>query len=954
MRSAAFLLFLISVVELSAQSQTQSPCPVAPAALTSSSPNIFNERQEQYLGDAYAEIEETRLRFVKDPVAESYLEKIGQRLLAVLPPTGFHFRYRIVDTEEVNASSIAGGHIYVTRKLIAAAANEDELAGVLAHEIGHILIHQQATETTADFNSVLHVSSVGDRADVFDKLHRLRNSERPWSWHPSGEKEEEIADAVAVYALMKAGYGPESYANFWNRVAQTHGRSGSVLGGIFHTTRPAEQRLRAIRKNTAAIPAGCGATSHSASEDFLAWRQRVIADPTSAVQGNLGDKGTQLNPPLRSDLTRLQFSADGKYALAQDQSTIFALARSPLRFLFQIDAPDADPAWFSPDSTKIVFSTPSLRVEQWDVANAQLLAAYEVVSYQPCLRHLLSPDGNVMACILNTSNAQNRQLGLTLWNVESGEAILKKDNAFNLSQFNVNFGYGYTPGSNYSWWVEYKLHWPLVRWAFTSDSKRLMVNREPTTLVYDLEQHGFVSPGGAVAKLNRKPFALVGNDRIAIDNWDNPQKSGLYSFPDGKKLRDIAMGDQDLEGVTRGNYLMLSPMKDAALGLLDLSTGQVPFTLQNAVLDVDDKTLLMETGEGSVEVTSEGLVPGAKHAATVDLPVGQLGQLAAAAISSDGKFLALSNKSRCAIWNVQTGQRILYLRPFIGGYFDEADLFYADFPKYRGQEHAQIVIDPRQGKALKLPYSAADHTQQNGDLLVELKPLDFGQDTHQNADLEVRDLKTNRVLWTHHFPHQTPDIETMSRGDEMVFAWDVVFAGGGHDEVKAHPELIAEQNALKDQMHGYLVEVFDKHTGKYLRGVVADVRHHDYSQGETSLHASAFGDYALVQGEHNTTEVYRFSTGARLGEVFGEMIAQDPVSGVFCVSNRENELIVYDAASVQERKRFTFSAQVRLAEFLPNRKWLLVVTDDQKIHILGADELQAEVSPTQSAASVIR
>ena len=65
----------------------------------------------------------------------------------------------------------------------------------------------------------------------------------------------------------------------------------------------------------------------------------------------------------------------------------------------------------------------------------------------------------------------------------------------------------------------------------------------------------------------------------------------------------------------------------------------------------------------------EGLVPGAKGSESIDLPLSELGEISPR--TRPGKFLALSNQSRCAIWNAETGERILAVRPFSGGYFDE-------------------------------------------------------------------------------------------------------------------------------------------------------------------------------------------------------------------------------------------------------------------------------------------
>lgn len=941
-RPLASLFFFVCLAGVSLKAQApDASCLGPPATLKPAGANIFNAQQEQDLGNVYAEIEDAHIRLVSDPAAADYLEKIGGKLLAALPPSEFHFRYKVVDSWQVNAWSIAGGHVYVTRKLIAAAANEDQIAGVLAHEFGHIMIHQQAVETTSALKYWLNVTSVGDRNDIFDKVQRMRDAESYSMRHPPNEKDEEIADAIAVFALTKAGYLPGAYSDFWNQVTQTKGKTGSVMGDIFHTTRPNEQRLRGILKNVSAIPAQCvRATKPSIPPEFVAWRERVQAAPTTIVVADSAEKAVQLTPHLRSDLTGLRFSQDGKYALAQDNSSIFVLGRSPLRLLFQIDADDAEPASFSPDSKSVSFSTSNMRVERWDIASGKSLGAFDVLAYQRCLMHLLSPDGRVMACITNTSRTKP-QLGLTLWNVESGDVILQQDEAFDLSSLNVNYGFGFSYSSNYSWWVSYKLHWPLVRWAFTPDGKRLMVNHEPSTLVYDFDQNGFVKAEGAVAKLNRKPFALLGNDRIVVNNWDNPQKSAVYSFPGGKELKQVAMGDQELHGVTRGDYVLLTPMKDAPLGVLDLNTGQVPFSISNDALDIYDQSVLMESPEGGVAITSQGLVPGTKDSEQVDLPLSGFGEISAIAVSADGKFLAVANESRCAMWNLKTGERLFSMRPFSGGYFDEADRFYGDFPKYRGQDHLQAVVDPLQRKTFKLSYPPAEHATQVGDVLLEFKQQNSGLDYRENADFEVRDVKTNQVLWMRHALADAPDLKQGGSASEMVMTFDILYDGPGARELKAHPELVAEQKALKNQMRGFLVEVIDKHTGAYLRGVVADVRHSRWGwESQKPVRARAFGDFALVEGLFGTTEVYRFSTGARVGEVFGDIVAQDAASGLFCVSSHDNDLVVYDAATLRERKDFAYAARVSFAQFLPASKELLVLTTDQKVHSVNMDDLQ--------------
>lgn len=157
---------------LPAQTAPSSPCTLETPDFTRASPNIFNDRQEQDLGDALAEYFEAGMR-IAPPADDDELTRIGEKMLATLPPTGIHYRFRIYDSGEVNAFSVAGGRVYVSRKLIAAVTSEDELAGVLAHELGHLSTHQTAIEMTYLFKVRMGVTEVGDRADVFAKVHKF-------------------------------------------------------------------------------------------------------------------------------------------------------------------------------------------------------------------------------------------------------------------------------------------------------------------------------------------------------------------------------------------------------------------------------------------------------------------------------------------------------------------------------------------------------------------------------------------------------------------------------------------------------------------------------------------------------------------------------------------------------------------------------------------------------------
>lgn len=151
----------------------QDACVFPAAPQASAEPNIFSPKQEVYLGETIAARELHSLRSTSDPSLIAYLEQIGGRLIKQLPPSDLRFQFFVYEAPFPDAFSLPGGRIYVSRKIIVEATNEEELAGVLAHEMGHIVTHQGGIEFTQMLQSILNVSVVSDQADVARKFSLL-------------------------------------------------------------------------------------------------------------------------------------------------------------------------------------------------------------------------------------------------------------------------------------------------------------------------------------------------------------------------------------------------------------------------------------------------------------------------------------------------------------------------------------------------------------------------------------------------------------------------------------------------------------------------------------------------------------------------------------------------------------------------------------------------------------
>ncbi len=116
--------FCLTSLHPHAIAQNAAACPVQPPQIVPSVENIFNLQQEEYLGEVIAELKEPYMTILP-PIGNDDVTRVGEKLLAQLPPTSQHFTFQVYESDELNAFSTTGGHIYISRKLITYMKNED-------------------------------------------------------------------------------------------------------------------------------------------------------------------------------------------------------------------------------------------------------------------------------------------------------------------------------------------------------------------------------------------------------------------------------------------------------------------------------------------------------------------------------------------------------------------------------------------------------------------------------------------------------------------------------------------------------------------------------------------------------------------------------------------------------------------------------------------------------------
>src|SRR6516225_4609874 len=173
----AWFVLVVALYGCQSTAWPQQVCPAINIPQPSPGANIFNAQQEAALGDAMDAGFGQTMRIVQDASLTQPLLAIGSRLTAQMAPDHPQFKVILFDSPSADAFSIPG-HIYVSRKLIALTRNEDEIAGILAHEMGHVLAHHTAVQASENLHRVLNVTQVGDSTDVVAKWNQFLSNYR--------------------------------------------------------------------------------------------------------------------------------------------------------------------------------------------------------------------------------------------------------------------------------------------------------------------------------------------------------------------------------------------------------------------------------------------------------------------------------------------------------------------------------------------------------------------------------------------------------------------------------------------------------------------------------------------------------------------------------------------------------------------------------------------------------
>jgi predicted Zn-dependent protease len=202
---------------------------VAFAALALLGCGTLSVSEEKQLGDEFEREVRREYRFVGDRVINDYVAKIGNDILRTLGPQPFDYSFQVVDDPDINAFAAPAGQIYVNTGTILRARDVSELAGVIAHEIGHVNkrhiaqnYEKQRAASVGRTAAVLGAGILGGGAAA-GAANLATGLGAAAVLNSFGREAEGEADDFAVAVLPRAGYDPNGLPSFFETLIEEGG-----------------------------------------------------------------------------------------------------------------------------------------------------------------------------------------------------------------------------------------------------------------------------------------------------------------------------------------------------------------------------------------------------------------------------------------------------------------------------------------------------------------------------------------------------------------------------------------------------------------------------------------------------------------------------------------------------------------------------------------------------------
>ncbi len=216
---------------------------------------LMSEEQEIAMGAQNHKQVLKQYKVYDNPALQQYVDEVGQKLAKQSHRSNLDYHFTLLDSPEVNAFALPGGYIYITRGILAYMNNEEQLAGVLGHELGHVTarhsVRQQSAQTAAGIIGVLATIATGSQ-----QVAQASNQIGGALISGYGRSHELEADRLGAEYLARTDYDPQkmlgvigilkNQEEFELQRAREEGRQPRVYHGVYSTHPENDQRLQEV------------------------------------------------------------------------------------------------------------------------------------------------------------------------------------------------------------------------------------------------------------------------------------------------------------------------------------------------------------------------------------------------------------------------------------------------------------------------------------------------------------------------------------------------------------------------------------------------------------------------------------------------------------------------------------------------------------------------------------
>jgi predicted Zn-dependent protease len=212
--------------------------------------NFYSIEKEIALGKQLAQEVERQAKVVDDPVIAEFVSRVGQNLVrnsdAKVP-----FTIKVLDSEEVNAFALPGGFFFVNTGLILKADNEAELAGVMGHEIAHVALRHGTKAATK--NEIAQIAMIAASIAIpygwtGYAIRQGASLAIPMGFLTFSRENERQADHFGLQYMYKAGYDPNSFVDFFEKIESLEKKKPGTVAKVFSTHPMTDERIKAAQE----------------------------------------------------------------------------------------------------------------------------------------------------------------------------------------------------------------------------------------------------------------------------------------------------------------------------------------------------------------------------------------------------------------------------------------------------------------------------------------------------------------------------------------------------------------------------------------------------------------------------------------------------------------------------------------------------------------------------------